>query len=58
MSQKCVSGAAKWKLKKEKEENMKILLNKVRLLTILKIIIIYYPMYPSVRKIIKFNQYI
>jgi hypothetical protein len=30
MSQKCVSGAAKRKLKKEKEENMKILLNKVR----------------------------
>jgi len=34
MSQKYVSGAVKRKLKKEKEENMKILLNKVRLLAI------------------------
>lgn len=32
MSQKCASGAAKRMLKKEKEENIKILLNKVRLL--------------------------
>lgn len=29
MSQKCLSDAAKRKLKKDKEENMKILFNKV-----------------------------
>ncbi len=51
MSQKCASGAAKRKLKKEKEENMKILLNKVRFIGYLKNY--YYPMYPMCKKYYK-----